>query len=400
MSRISEWLPALSMTAVSLISYVDRNTLALLSPTILTETGLSAEQYGWIISAFSIAYMIGNPTWGRLLDRFGLRVGMSAAVGFWSLASACHALAGGFWSFAVARAALGFGEGATFPGGLRTVMQTLDAHLRARGIALAYSGGSLGAILTPPLVTQIASRWGWRGAFWFTGFIGALWLLWWSRLSRRARLRHPAPDHTHLAAPRLGDPRIWSFMAVYALGALPVAFVLYTTAIYLQRVLALSQTTIGWLLWIPPFGWELGYFFWGWRADRAGLRAGAPAARFRSYFFVLMLLSLPLALAPHARPLSLLMAQLFLAMFIAAGFIILSVAYATSVFSVDHAGYLAGLGAGSWSAVVAAVMPVFGAFIDRRQYGAGFALAAAFPALGWLLWRLMNRDGSPSQAGG
>lgn len=189
-------------------------------------------------------------------------------------------------------------------------------------------------------------------------------------------------------------------MAVYALGALPVAFVLYTTAIYLQRVLALSQTTIGWLLWIPPFGWELGYFFWGWRADRAGLRAGASAARFRPYFFVLMLLSLPLALAPHARPLSLLMALLFLAMFIAAGFIILSVAYATSVFSVDHAGYLAGLGAGSWSAVVAAVMPVFGAFIDRRQYSAGFALAAAFPALGWLLWRLLNRDGSPSQAGG
>ena len=64
------------MWLVSLISYIDRNTLALLSPAILAETGLSAEQYGYIISAFSVAYMIGNPVWGVMLDRFGLRAGM------------------------------------------------------------------------------------------------------------------------------------------------------------------------------------------------------------------------------------------------------------------------------------------------------------------------------------
>ena len=56
-------LPRVSMWLVSLISYIDRNTLALLSPAILTER-LSAEQYGYIISAFSVAYMIGNPVWG------------------------------------------------------------------------------------------------------------------------------------------------------------------------------------------------------------------------------------------------------------------------------------------------------------------------------------------------
>ena len=52
------------MLLVSLISYVDRSTLALLAPTILTETHLTGEQYGFIISAFSIAYMLSNPIWG------------------------------------------------------------------------------------------------------------------------------------------------------------------------------------------------------------------------------------------------------------------------------------------------------------------------------------------------
>ena len=53
-----------SMLLVSLISYIDRNTLALLAPTILKETGLTGQQYGFIISAFSIAYMLANPAWG------------------------------------------------------------------------------------------------------------------------------------------------------------------------------------------------------------------------------------------------------------------------------------------------------------------------------------------------
>src|SRR6478736_3355011 len=84
------WAPTFTMLLVSLISYIDRNTLAILAPTILRELHLSAEQYGWIISAFSIAYMLGNPVWGVILDRIGVRRGMMFAVGIWSLASVSH----------------------------------------------------------------------------------------------------------------------------------------------------------------------------------------------------------------------------------------------------------------------------------------------------------------------
>ena len=121
------------MLLVSLISYVDRNTLALLIPTIMKETRLSAEQYRFIVSAFSVAYMNSNPVWGRLLDRFGLRIGMMAAVFFWTVASLMHSVASGFLSFAIARTALGFGEGATFPG-LRAVVQILGPTEQARGL--------------------------------------------------------------------------------------------------------------------------------------------------------------------------------------------------------------------------------------------------------------------------
>jgi ACS family hexuronate transporter-like MFS transporter len=397
------------MTLVSLISYIDRNTLALLAPTILKETGLSNEQYGWIISSFSVMYMLGNPLWGTLLDRIGVRTGMLGAVGFWTLASVSHAFASGFWSFAVARAALGFGEGATFPGGLRTVMQTLPPHWRSRGIAVAYSGGSLGAVLTPLIVTPIAAAAGWRGAFWFTGLIGVLWLGAWLAVGRRPDLEHRrTAEHVAASRPSLLDPRVWSYMSAYALGGVPLAFVLYNAALYLGQAMGQPQLAIGKLLWIPPLGWEAGYFFWGWLMDRTGARTGAATLAFRRLFFAMMLLSLPLAVASRTGSVAVLMFQMFFAMFAAAGFVIVSVAYATYVFSAESSGFLAGLGAGSWSAVVALVMPRFGRLFDQRDYDTAFLTAAVIPVLGWALWRVLDAQaprlravaGAESGAGG
>jgi MFS transporter, ACS family, hexuronate transporter len=381
------------MLLVSLISYIDRNTLALLAPTILKEARLSGEQYGFIISAFSIAYMIGNPVWGWTLDRVGMRIGMLAAVSLWTAASVSHAFAVGFFGFFLARAALGFGEGATFPGGLRTVMQTLRPAEYARGIAVAYSGGSLGAIITPIVVTPLALWWGWRAGFWFTGLVGLAWLGIWTVISRRPELRQARniQDDTPKARPRFSDRRLWSFMLAYAFGALPIGFIIYGTAIYLSQRWNASQADIGKVLWIPPLGWEIGYFFWGWLCDRNVRAARDPIAAFRLLFTAAMLLSLPLALAPRLPTYGLVLAQLFFSMFAASGFLILPIAYATHVYSRAHSGLIAGLGAGAWSAAVGVVMPVFGRMFDMHRTGAAFALAAFFPIAGYAIWVWANR---------
>ena len=394
MNRISLWIPAATMLLVSFISYVDRNTLAVLAPTIKAETGLTSEQYGWVISAFSIAYMLANPLWGRALDRWGVRLGMIVAVVLWTAASTSHAFVSSMLGFALARAALGFGEGATFPGGLRVAVQTLPAEKRARGIAVAYSGGSLGAIFTPPIVRRILTAWGWRAAFLFTGFIGAAWLLLWGVVSRRDDVRKlPArsPSESSDKLMRIGDPRVWSFGVLYALGALPIAFVIYTTPIYLNEALGASQELILRFIWLPPLGWEIGYFFWGWLADRAKRAADDRSPALRRLLLTVTLLSLPLGVAPQFASFSFSMAQLVLAMFAASGFIILSIAYATDVYSSRYAGFISGLSSGSWSATVAVVMPIFGRFLDLKQYDAAFALAAACPVVGFLVWYVVDR---------
>src|ERR1700687_4884329 len=105
------WVACSAMLVCSWLSYVDRQILAVLSPTILRDTGLTAQRYGEIVSAFSIAYMFANPLWGAILDYVGLWAGMMGGVTIWTIASASHAWMRGFAGFAAVRGLLGLGEG-------------------------------------------------------------------------------------------------------------------------------------------------------------------------------------------------------------------------------------------------------------------------------------------------
>jgi hypothetical protein len=87
------------------------------------------------------------------------------------------------------------------------------------------------------------------------------------------------------------------------------------------------------------------------------------------------------------------MALLFFAMFVASGFVILTISYATQVYSSAHAGLLAGLGAGAWGAAVAVVMPWFGRMFDREMYAESFLAAALCPVAAYAIWCFLNRDG-------
>jgi len=372
-------MPAFSMLLVSLLSYVDRNALAILAPTILQETHLSGEQYGIIIACFSYAYMLGNPLWGHLLDRMGVRRGMTAAVGVWTVASAAHAWASGFWSFAIARFCLGAGEGATFPAGLRTVAQTLQPSKRGKGLAVAYSGGSLGAMIAPLIVTPIALWFGWHGVFLATGFFGALWLVLWRRVGATV------DRDVALGSERLPwrSRALWAYILLYGVGALPLGFILYDSSLYLHAKFGWDQALLGKVLWIPPSAWEAGYFVWGAILDRTG-------PRYRGLVFAAMLVGLPMFFADSLGSGSLVLLVMWLEMFSCAGLVVLAVSYVSREFPSSQAGLLAGLGAGSWGAVVALMMPLFGRMFDHAQYGLAFRIASVFPVVGYAAWRVIG----------
>ncbi|MEP7352346.1 MAG: MFS transporter [Acidobacteriota bacterium] len=390
------WLPSFVMMVCSWLSYLDRQILAVLSPTILADTGMDTATYATVVSAFSSAYMVGNPFWGSVLDYVGVRIGMLIAVGVWSVASASHAWMGGFIGFAVVRAVLGFGEGATFPGGFRTAMDSLPANKRARGIAISYSGGSPGAMVAPVLVVPIAAMYGWRSTFLLTGALGAAWLVLWWWTAKPPYLPIPERRPAKIAWPNLLERRYWALVCAYGLGAFALGPILYLAPLYLNRVMGASQAELGKILWVPPLGWEVGYFVWGWVADRSLQSNQEGTQQPLGLYVMLAILALPIAGATWITSLPMVMVLFFWSMFIASGFVVLSLRYGARMYPAGQTSLVAGMAAGSWSALVAVMLPVLGRWFDQKLYSQTFVFMSVMPALGVVGWWLLMRGRTSS----
>ena len=274
------WVPCIGMALCSWLSFVDRQVLAILAPTILADTGLTAQNFTDAASFFFLAYTLSNPVWGSALDFVGLRVGMLLAVGVWTAASMSHAWMASFAGFALARAVLGFGEGATFPGGLRTAVESLPASMRARGIALSFSGGTIGAVMMPLLLGPLAIQYGWRIAFLATGGLGLIWLVIWAAIARPPFLPKATTRPAKMTWPNLFERRVWALVFSYALPAISPGPILTIVALYLNQRLQLTQADVNGLVWIPPLTWGIGYFFWGWAADKFAANNPRPIGMF------------------------------------------------------------------------------------------------------------------------
>ncbi|HEX5226304.1 MAG TPA: MFS transporter [Bryobacteraceae bacterium] len=381
------WIPAFAMMASSLLSYIDRQTLAVLSPTILRDTHLSDSAYANAMAAFSVLYMIGNPIFGSFLDFVGLRKGMFLAVSLRAIASTAHAWMTGFWGFAIARGVLGFGEGSAFPAALKAAAESLPPNRQSRGTAIGYSGASLGAIITPLIVTPIALRFGWRSAFLVTGFFGLCWIVMWAIIGRPPYLAEHRRSRMTIAWPNFLERRLWIVVASFGLGAVALGVVSYMSPLYISRAFGLSQATLGKVIWIPLVGWEAGYFFWGWIADKFVTRGKRPTG----LFVLLSILALPSALvtAIHSWPVAL--ALFFWATFIADGFVVLSLRVGSHLYPRDQTAMVGGIGSGSWSAVLAVLLPVWGHWFDLKLYWAVFVSMSLLPTLGTLLWYWLSR---------
>ncbi len=145
------WALALVATFTMSVSYVDRQTLAALAPTVTRELHIDDTHYGFLLSAFSIAYLLGTPIAGRLVDIVGARRGLFGAVLVWSVVAALHALVPSFAVLFTLRIALGLAEAPSFPGAAQTVHRVLPPTERARGLGILFTGSSFGAMLAPKL---------------------------------------------------------------------------------------------------------------------------------------------------------------------------------------------------------------------------------------------------------
>ncbi len=161
------------------INYIDRQVIGILKPFIADDLGWSEADYGYIVTAFQIAYALGLLSMGRFIDKFGTRIGYVWAILIWSIAGMAHAAARSVMGFAISRFALGIGESANFPAAVKSVAEWFPKKERAFATGLFNSGSTVGAILAPVIVSSITLSLGWRWAFIITGALGFIWIIFW-----------------------------------------------------------------------------------------------------------------------------------------------------------------------------------------------------------------------------
>lgn len=301
-SRKHAWALAIVATLTMAISYVDRQVLSVLAPTVTRELHISETAYGVLASAFSMAYLVGAPAAGRIIDHLGARRGLLGAVLVWSAIAAVHAVVPGFGILFLLRIGLGLAEAPSFPGAAQTVHRALPPEERARGFGVLFTGSSIGAMIAAPLATTLEARVGWRAAFVVTAVVGLLWVpLWiavaWSTEGRAALDRHD-PKPTDVAPPIseiVRHPAVLRAVLVVFASAPTIAFLLLWGSKYLVRTYGLTQTEVGHYLWLPPLCFDLGAVLFGDLSSRS--RADTP----RTLFALSMLLALAVFAAPMAK---------------------------------------------------------------------------------------------------
>lgn len=271
------WHMIILVCFITIINYLDRTALGVAAPTIMEALDISKEQYSWIVSAFQLAYTIGQPVMGYFIDTIGLKMGFFICAIVWGLATLAHSLTGSWQGLAGMRAIMGFSEASAIPAGVKTAATWFPAKERGIATGVFNMGTSFGAMLAPPLIAWCILFHSWQFAFLVAGGLAIvaafIWLIFYKdpkeakRLSADERAYIEGGQEKHLHAEQkekssklaiLKQRNFWGiglsrFLADPAWGTIN-----FWVPIFFVETLHFSLKEIAMFVWLPFLMADLG----------------------------------------------------------------------------------------------------------------------------------------------
>jgi len=306
-SRLSgRWVAITIFVFSSVLNYLDRQVLATMVDIWRTqhEFPFTYDDYGVLLSVFSLTYALSALFVGWFIDRVGLNRGASIAVAIWAVASFGTGLSHSVHELLVWRALLGMAEASGVSAVAKAVGMYLLPKERAVGSAMSQLGLSLGAGLAPRFAVFFAYQYSWHWTFFAVGILSLAWIPVWLVTSRLIRpavepKRIPGAGSFNL----LRDPKLLALIVANALSMTIYSLWTNWPPTYLIRTHHLTPPQAANYTWIIPicgyFGAMLGGFF-SWRLIRNGM-APVPARKracLVSACFLLGTMAIPLLPTP------------------------------------------------------------------------------------------------------
>lgn len=381
-----------------MLNYVDRQILSVLKPALKGEFGFDDQGYGNLVNVFTIAYAAMYPVAGWLVDRFGARSTMAAALLTWSLACVGAGFSRAYGSLLVFRGLLGVAEPVAFPAQLRAVTTCYPERLRATANSISVAGGTIGAAIAPPLVAWMAVSWNWRVAFIVPGCIGLGFAAWWWGAYREVPVAEDTPEQ--VAAKRAFSWRelwttrtLWGLLLIRLLCDPVWYFCLFWLPGYLQENVGLSLTQTGLVGWVPFLIADVGAIASAVWSDRWVGKGMAPLRARKRMLTAMALLAPACALTPYAtHPFALLLIFSAVATACLSWLFNLSVVIAET-FPTGNGASVLGIagGCGALGAVA------FNAWVGpmMSHWGSGWVfggMALLYPLASVVLWTMTRRE--------
>jgi len=136
-----------------------------LLPMIRSDFALNYTRSGFVTSAFSLSYGIGQLPAGWLADRIGARTLITISICGVALAGLLVGLSQTYIMLIVFLILMGVLGGGYHPASPPLVAASVELRNRGRALGFHMIGGSASFFLTPLLAAAIATAWGWRGSF-------------------------------------------------------------------------------------------------------------------------------------------------------------------------------------------------------------------------------------------
>lgn len=252
---------------VTVINFIDRQTLSILAPVLRATLHLSNEQYGRIVSVFQFGMLSGEFPMGYLMDRWGARLGLSLAVLWWSGATGAQVFARSGLDFGIFRYWMGTGECGNYSGGVKTLTRLFSRKDRTLALGIFNSGSMVGSTIAVPVIVYLLQHYGFRVAFLMPALAGVLWVpLWWFFYGKEPKEQQTSYNTRISLSEMLRSPESWAIMAMRFFIGPVMQFYWYWIPSYLVEVRHMSMKELGWLGWIPFLLGSVGGVAGGWAA--------------------------------------------------------------------------------------------------------------------------------------
>ncbi len=279
------------VTALSVISFVERATISQAAPNIEQSLGLTKSEMSLVFSAFTLTYALLEIPMGRLGDRFGPRNVLLKVVLMWSFFTAATGWVWNLGSLITCRLLFGAGEAGCFPNLTKIITIWLPSSERGRAQGILWCCGRWGAAIAPSVMALTLTLVNWRWAFGLLSLLGVVWAavfyFWFSdrphghravnaaELARMDGAEANAPSEAQVPWRRLlGSGSVWLLWLQYFCMAYGWYFYITWLPTYLQEARHVDLLKSAGLAGLPTFLGGIGCFAGGWLMQRLAAKWG------------------------------------------------------------------------------------------------------------------------------